>query len=136
MKIEILTKRGIKNTFDELSIQAERAYWRTEKPYYEVWLVEKQDLKQLEEARYGGECAWFGYAKGCNLGTPFEFLTIKGQFIIGWTSVDRQTEYDTLLDYFKDGLGVVESDDVCSVATALARANGMTMTKLFKMCQG
>lgn len=136
MKIEILAKRGIKNTLDELSIESERVYQRTEKPYYEVWLIDKKDLKLLEEERYNSDCAWFGSASGCNLGTPFEFLDINGQFIIGWSSKNGETKYDTLLDYLKDGLDIVESDNVCATVTSLAKANGMTLEKLFKLCQG
>lgn len=136
MKIEILAKRGIKNTLDELSIESKLMYQRTEKPYYEVWQIEKQDLKRMAEKQFDPSCAWFCYSKGCNRGTPFEFLDINGQFIIGWSSKDNTTKFDTLLDYFKDGLDVVESDEVCATATSLAKANGMTLGKLFNMCQG
>lgn len=136
MKVELLTKRGIKNTFDTLEINAEMVYKRTEKPYYEVWTLDKKDLKLLEEEGCGSGGAWFGIASGCNLGTPFEFLDIRGQFVIGWSTKDGTTKYDSLIDYLKDGLEVVESDDVCATVTALAKANGMTLEKLFKLCQG
>lgn len=137
MKVEILAGRGIKHAFKALGIEATKTYHGKDDPHYEVWEIDKADMKTLEDVvDWPKDWGWWRFAKGSNLGTPFEFLTINGQFVIGWPGNGDKTEYDTLVDYFCQALGGSTETNVCALAVHLARANGMTLAKLFSTCQG
>ena len=45
-------------------------------------------------------------------------------------------EYETLLTYMAEELGASVERNVCALAVDLARANGMTMAKLFDIYEG
>ena len=135
MKVEILAKKGIDKAMEDLAIKADRIYSRTEKPYYEVWQIEKSDIKTLELSRNDPTASWYCYSKGCNRGTPCEFLDVNGKFLIGWPANNGRTSFNTLLDYFKDGLDIVVSNDVCATAVTLSKANGITLGQLFNQYQ-
>ena len=142
MKIELLCGNGIKNAFKDLNIDATKTYTGTadkekRKSYYEVWEVEKNDLRKLESVlEWKNAYGWFCYAKGSRMGSAYELLTINGQMIIGWETVNGVDTFDNLTDYIADGLGAHNVDDVCAIAVDLAKSNGMTLAKLFKVCQG
>lgn len=137
MTIEILATNGIKSAFKELNIAATRAYKDAEKSHFEVWEIEKSDLNKLENAiEWHKGWGWYAYSKGSNLGSACDFFTINGQFMIGWSTSDGKDTYDTLLDYFYDGLKIYDKDDIVRAITGLMRTNGMTMTKLLKTYQG
>lgn len=137
MKIEILTTNGIKSAFKELNIAASRKYRKETEPRFEVWEIEKSDLVKLEEAEeWPKGWGWFGYSKGSRLGTACNFLTVNGEFMIGWFAASGEDTYDKLTDYLYDGLGAKDNDDVCAMAVELAKANGLTMEELFKTFQG
>lgn len=137
MKVEVLASGGIRNAFKDLGIEAIRTYYMSDAPHYEIWEIEKNDLHKLEDTNewkpgYGN----WAFAKKSNMGTPFDFFTVNGQFMIGWATKDGKDKYDKLTDYFNDGLGINQLNDVCACASELAHTNGMLMSKLFKTFEG
>ena len=137
MKIEILAGGGIKTAFEELGIEATMIYRGSNKPHYQVWEIEKSDLSKLEEPiGWKDHFGWWSYAKRSNMGTAADFFTINGQFMIGWETEDRTDTYDSLTDYFYNGLGVRNHDEICALAVDLGRVNGMSLCKLFNTFEG
>ena len=137
MKIEILATNGIKSAFKEFNIAATRTYRDAEKSHFEVWEIEKSDLAKLENAtEWHKGWGWYSYSKGSNLGSACDFFTVNGQFMIGWSTADSKDTYDTLNNYFSDGLKIFDKDEICAAIVGLMRANGMTMTNLLKTYQG
>lgn len=135
-------------------------------PHYEVYEISHSDMKKLEdifEMPYG---SWWRYARGSNMGTPFDIFTINGKELMVWngSSYDSLLEdwnnepdeekaayhysfreyeeamayykYDTLTDYMCFELGVSTESNVCALAVDLARANRLTMAKLFELYEG
>lgn len=164
---EILGGGSLYKAFRELGIEATRTYKGKEKPHYQVWELSKDDLKQLEYAtEWKDEWGWWRYAKGSNMGTPFDFFNVKGKELIAWDGPQREDlrddwadepdeeksayhysfkeyaeaqyphKYDTLLTYMCEELGASVERNVCALAVDLARANGMTMAKLFEVYEG
>ena len=134
---EILAGNGIQNAFKELGIKAKRTYKSSHEPYYEVWELDKKDLKILEDTyEWPDKYGWYRHAKGSNMGTAAEFLTVNGQFMIGWASRSGNDTYDTLLEYFCDGIGASQPGNVIALAVDLARVNGKTVAKLFQTYEG
>ena len=137
MKIEFLAGGGIKTAFNELGIEATMLFKGSNKPHYQVWEIEKSDLSKLEEApEWKEHYGWWEYAKRSNMGTAVEFLTVNNQFMIGWETNDGNDTYDSLSDYFTDGLGVKNNAEVCALAVDLGRTNGMSLSKLFRTFEG
>lgn len=167
MAIEILGGGGLHKAFKELGIKATRTYKRSEKPHYEVWELSKDDLKKLEyTVEWKDEWGWWRFAKGSNMGTPFDFFTVNGKELIAWGGAKREDlildwaaepneekaayhysfkeyektlcpyEYENLLTYMGEELGASVERNVCALAVDLARANGMTMAKLFDIYEG
>ena len=167
MAVEILAGGGIQNAFKELGIKAKMTYRGAKEPYYEIWELDKKDLKTLEES-YEWPDSWgfYRHAKGSNMGTACSFFTINGQELIAWDGSTRDDlrndwdnesdnekmtfkflwknyeeaymprEYSSLTDYMVEELGVSTATNVCALAVDLARTNGMTMGKLFKIYEG
>ena len=165
---EILGGNGLYKAFRELNIDATRTYKGKEKPYYEVWELSKDDLKKLEYAEgWKDEWGWYRYAKGSNMGTPFDFFTVNGKELIAWENQYKRidlrmdwddesdeekatynysfkeymtvrcpNEYQTLTEYIAEELHASNGTNVCALAVDLARANGMTMAKLFETYEG
>lgn len=134
---EIFAGGGIKNAFKELGIKAKMTYKGSKEPYYEVWDLDKKDLRVLEETyEWPDSWGWWRYARGSNMGTAAEFLTVNGQFMIGWETQNGKDTYDTLLDYFSQGLNVSMEHNICALAVDLGRVNGMSMSRLFKTFEG
>jgi hypothetical protein len=134
---EILAGGGIHKAFKDLDINAKRTYKSAHEPYYEVWEVDKKDLRTLDEVEeWSEQWGWYRYARGSNLGTPADFFTVNGQFMIGWESRSGNDTYDTLLEYFCDGIGASQPGNVIALAVDLARANGKTVAKLFQTYEG
>ena len=131
--IEILAGGGIQNAFKELGIKAKRTYKMSHEPYYEVWELDKRDVRTLNNCyEWADEWGWYRHAKGSNMGTAVEFFDINGQFMIGWETIDHKSVYDSLMDYFVDGLGVKDPYDICALAVDLGRVNSMSIGRLFK----
>lgn len=134
---EILAGGGIQNAFNDLGIKAKVTYQMSKEPYYEVWELDKKDLKALDEApEWFDEWGWYRFAKGSNMGSAADFFTVNGQFMIGWESLDGNDTYDSLMDYFHKGMNVSMESTICAMAVDLGRANGMSMSKLFKAFEG
>ena len=97
MAVEILGGNGLHKAFKELGIKATRTYKGKEKPHYEVWELSKDDLKKLEySVEWKDEWGWYRYAKGSNMGTPFDFFTVNGKELIAWGGYKRE---DLVLDW-------------------------------------
>jgi hypothetical protein len=134
---EIFGGNGLLRAFNALNIEAKRTYKSSHEPYYEVWELNKKDIKTLEETmEWLDEWGWWRSAKGSNMGTPVDFFTVNGQFMIGWETEDGNDTYDSLIDYFHNGLGVGMESNICALAVDLGRANGMTMSRLFQTFEG
>lgn len=134
---EILAGMGIHKAFEELDIKATMTYRGGNKPHYEVWKLSKDDLKKLEyTVWWKDEWGWYRYSKGANRGTPYEPLTINGQFVIGWTAINNKDNFDCLTDYFKDGLGITDDYEVCACATTMAKTNGWSLSQTWRRLEG
>lgn len=135
-------------------------------PHYEVYEISQGDMKKLEEVFEMPFGSWWRYAKGCNLGTPFDFFTVNGKELIAWGGRKRDDlrddwddesdeekaayhysfkeyeeanypyKYETLTEYMCDEIGASMESNVCALAVDLARANGLTMAKLFELYEG
>ena len=165
---EILGGGALYKAFKELGIKATRTYKGSDKPYYQVWELSKDDLKKLEcVSEWKDEWGWWRYAKGSNQGTPFDFFQVNGKELIAWENQYKRmdlrddweeesddekaayhysfkeyvatlcpNEYKTLLEYMGEELQASNGTNVCALAVDLARANGMTMAKLFEVYEG
>ena len=103
----------------------------------QVWELSKDDLKKLEYVvEWQNEWGWYRYSKGGRFGSACEILTVNGQMLIGWETKNGLTEFDSLTDYFFDGLFADETEAYCALAVELAKVNGMTMAKLFETYEG
>ena len=133
---EILAS-GLAIALHELGVDARQTYKMDHEPYYEIWDINKKNLKVLEETEeWGDTYGWWRFAKGSNLGTPASFFTVNGQFMIGWETLDGNDTYDSLMDYFHKGLSVSMESNIIALAVDLARANGKTVSGLFKTYEG
>lgn len=134
---EILAGGGIHKAFKALGIEAKRTYKSSHAPYYQVWEVDKKGIHALEDAEeWPDEFGWWRSAKGSNQGTPADFFTVNGQFMIGWATRDGKDTYDSLMDYFHQGMSVGMESNICALAIDLGRANGKTMAQVFKTYEG
>lgn len=135
-------------------------------PHYEVYEISQNDMKRLDgifELPYG---SWWRWCKGSNMGTPYEFFQVNGRELIAWDGARRESlildwsaepaeekaaynysfkeyekticpyEYENLTSYMCDELGASTEKNVCALAVDLARANGMTLSELFKTYEG
>ena len=93
---------GLAIALHELGVDARQTYKMGHEPYYEIWDINKKNLKVLEEAEeWGDTWGWWRYAKGSNLGTPASFFTVNGQFMIGWDGRSRDAireDWNHMLD--------------------------------------
>ena len=134
---EIFGGGGLENAFEALGIDAKMTYKGSREPYYEVWELSKKDLRALEEVEEWDEnWGFFRFSKGSNMGSAAEFLNINGQFMIGWETPDGKDTYDSLMDYFYNGLNIYAESDIISLSVDLARVNGKTVGKLFETFEG
>ena len=134
---EVLTWGGIQNAFNDLGIEATMTYKSNHEPYYEIWDLNKKDIKTLEEVHeWKDEWGSWLYSTRSNMGVPYSFFTVKGEFMIGWDTTDGRDTYDTLMDYFYNGLGVGLEEYICMYAADLAKANGKTLSGLFEIYEG
>lgn len=134
---EILAGNGIRNAFHALNVDAQQTYKMSHEPYYEIWDINKKNLKVLEDAEeWPDTFGYWRFAKGSNMGTPASFFTVNGQFMIGWETLDGNDTYNTLMDYFHKGLSVSMESNIIALAVDLGRANGKTVAQLFKTYEG
>lgn len=140
MKVEIMTNGDFSDVVENYKFNAKRQYRNSidlynEYPYYEIWEIEKSDVRAIEEACIA-EDVLFCYSKGANRGTPFEPLTIGGQFAIGWTAVNNKSMFNGLIDYLINGLEIANVYEMNACATAMAKANGLSLSQLWKKLEG
>ena len=135
-------------------------------PHYEVYEISQNDMKRLDEIFEIPDGSWWRWCKGSNMGTPFDFFIVKDKELIAWDGPKRESlrdwwdaksneekeayhysfreyaeitmphKYDTLTEYMCEELGASTEKNVCALAVDLARANGMTMAKLFEVYEG
>jgi hypothetical protein len=135
-------------------------------PHYEVYEISQNDMKKLDEIFELPEGSWWRWCKGSNMGTPFDFFYIDGKELIAWNGTKREQlidfwneesneekaayhysfreyselnmphQYNTLTEYMGEELEASTEKNVCALAVDLARANGMTMAKLFEVYEG
>lgn len=165
--VEILGGDGLYRAFKELGIRAKRTYKGKDKSSYEVWEISKDDMKMMDNIfDWKDEWGWWRYAKGSNMGTPFDFFAVNGKELIAWGGPKREDlrdewngepeeeraayhysfkeyeeanypyKYSTLTEYMCEELGVSMERNICALAVDLARANGLTMAKLFELYEG
>lgn len=137
MKVEIMTSCGFKDLVKRMEFEAKQLYkcQKDDDPYYEIWEIEKADVKTIENTCML-EGILFCYSKGANRGTPFEALTINGQFVIGWTAANNKDTFNCLTDYFTDGLGITDPYEICACATTMAKANGWSLSDIWRKLEG
>lgn len=134
---EILGGGGLHKAFKELGIEATRTYRRSEKPYYEVWELSKEDAKSLEYAEeWKDDWGWFHYSNGEHRGTAYDFLTINGVGVIAWQEDSITDTFDCLTDYFKDFLEVTDRNQMAAYSVYLAKTNGWTLAQLWQKLEG
>ena len=129
MKVEMLTTGNIEKILKDNNIAFNKTYSGDK---YKVIEVDKKDAKQFSNSIMEG--AWCKFSNGVG-GSACDIFTVNGQMLIGWSN-GHNDSYDTLSDYMKDELGVTDDNDVCDYAAGLAKANGMTMSKLFRFYEG
>ena len=135
-------------------------------PHYEVYEISQSDMKKLEEIYDMPDWSWWRWCKGSNMGTPFDFFTVNGKELIAWDGPKREDlmddwadepdeekaayhysfkeyedtqyphVYESLTSYMCNELGASTEKNVCALAVDLARANGLTMAKLFELYEG
>ena len=128
---------GLAIALHELGVDARQTYKMDHEPYYEIWDINKKNLRALEETEeWPDTYGWFRFSKGSNMGSPAEFLNINGQFMIGWETLDGEDTYDSLMDYFHKGLSVGMESNIIALAVDLARVNGKTVAQLFQTYEG
>ena len=93
-------------------------------------------LEEIPAFEWKDEWGSWLYSTRSNMGAPYSFFTVKGEFMIGWDTTDGRDTYDTLMDYFYNGLGVGLEEYICMYAADLAKANGKTLSGLFEIYEG
>ena len=131
MKIEILSKGNIKKLLAEEEIPFNMTYTGET---YSVVEIEKSDLTKLIENIHEEFNGWYCYSKGARVGSACDFFRVNGHDLIGWSESGK--DYHTLLDYLTEELGLTDDEDICDYAVSLAKANGISLSKLFKICEG
>jgi hypothetical protein len=169
--VEIIGGDGVEFTFQEFKIKAQKVYETDaqlyqDRPHYEVYEIDKSNLKLLETISWADDFGWYRYAKGSNMGTPYSFFTVNGSDLIAWDGAERDKvrewwndepieekeayhysfkeyennvkprEYSCLTEYMREELGASTESNVCALSVDLAKANGMTMAKLFDIYEG
>lgn len=129
MKVEVLTTGNIEKVLKDNDIHFKKTYSGDK---YKVIEVDKKDAKELSNSILDG--AWCKFSNGAG-GSPCDIFTVNGQMLIGWSN-GHNDSYDTLSDYMSDELGVADFDGVCDYAAGLAKANGMSLSRLFRFYEG
>ena len=129
MKVEMLTTGNIEKILKDNNIAFNKTYSGDK---YKVIEVDKKDAKQFSNSIMEGAWCKFSNVAG---GSACDIFTVNGQMLIGWSNGHNDI-YDTLSDYMSDELGVTDDDGVCDYAVGLAKANGMTLSKLFRFYEG
>jgi len=140
MKVEILTNGEFYDVVRSLNVETKCAYKCPEDiygehPYYEIWEVEKSDIQKIETACMFEDVLFCSTGESYR-GTPCSFLTVRGNFMIGYETKDYEEKYDCFTDYCKYGLDVSDSQQLYTVAINLAKTNGVSLSKFFTQYEG
>lgn len=167
--VEILGGNGIEFALKAIGIEYKKTYSKKLNPkkkydaHYEVYEISKDDMKRLDNIfDWPDNYGWWRWAKGSNMGTPFDLFQVNGKELIAWGGRKREDlrddwadepdeekaayhysfkeyeetqypyVYENLSSYMCNELGASTEKNVCALAVDLARANGMTMAQLFK----
>lgn len=134
---EILAGGGIENAFQELEIEAKRTYKSKGDPDFEIWELNKKDLRRLANVYdWEDNWGWFCASGGRNKGTACDMVYIGKECIIGWLEYSKKDRFNSLLDYFKECLHITDIEEVYEYAVYLAKTNGWTVARLFRSCEG
>lgn len=134
---EIFGCGALYKAFRELDIEATRTYKGSEKPYYQVWELSKDDCKRLQyEVEWNDEWGWFCYSNGEHRGTAYDFITINGVGVIAWQEDCKKDTFGCLIDYFKECIGVVDIRQMAAYSVYLAKTNGWSLSDLWKKLEG
>lgn len=134
---EIMGGGGLHKAFKELGIKANRTYRRSEKPFYEVWELSKDDVKKLEYTfDWQDDWGWFCHSNGEHRGTAYDFISINGVGVIAWQEDCKNDTFDSLIDYFSECLGVTDRDSICAYSVYLAKTNGWSVSEMWKKLEG
>ena len=166
MKIEILAGGSIEKAFKELNIPMTVTYSGEQYKVCEIEKSDFKTIADISEDEWKSNWGWWRSAKGSNMGTPYEIFIVNGQMLIGWSGYRREDlraeweneddnekasyhysvkkyeddimprEYKNLSEYLCEEIGASSPKNVCALAVDLAKANGMTMAKLFKVFEG
>ena len=129
MKVEVLAQGPIEQTLKDNNITFNKKY---SGDTYKVIELDKQDAKRICSREIDMNGAWCMMSNGTG-GSLFDFVTINKESLIGWSS--KKDSYDNLIDYLHS-LGVNDDENICHYAVGLARANGMSLSRLFSICGG
>lgn len=127
MKVEVLARGKIENALNDMDIKYNITYSGDK---YKVVELEKSDAKLINNSSVEG--AWCYFSNGAG-GSIYDVVVINNNTLFGWQS--KEGSYEKLTDYISS-LGAKDNYDICDRAVGLAKANGMTLSKLFKLCEG
>ena len=133
MKIELIAKGNVEKMLNAMNIDFTVSY---KGETYKVIEIEKNDVKSLTNMSLEDSKNWWYYSKGARTGSACDFFRINGHDLLGWAKLQHKDNYKTLMDYFNDELGISDDEDICDYAVSLAKTNGMSVAKLFKVCEG
>ena len=128
MKVEILCTGNIEEILNEEEVAYKVTYSGNK---YKVLELEKDNAKDLNNRNF--ENAWCRFSKGVG-GSFYDMIDVHGDNLIGWTP-KKSTSYKKLTDYLS-ALDVDDNDGICDCAVGLAKANGMSLSKLFMLYEG
>lgn len=128
MKVEILCSGNIEEILNEEEVQYKVTYSGDR---YKVLELEKENAKDLNNRNF--ENVWCRFSKGMG-GSLYDMIDVHGDSLIGWTP-KKSTSYKKLTDYLS-ALDVNDNDEVCDFAVGLAKANGLSLSKLFMLYEG
>ncbi len=129
MKVEMLSKGNIEKVLGDNNIPYSVRY---NGDTYKVIELEKHDAKRMCNGDIDTDGAWCMMSNGTG-GSLFDLVTINKESLIGWSA--KKESYNKLTDYL-NSLGVNDDENICHYATGLARANGMSLSRLFSICGG
>lgn len=127
MKVEILACGKIENALNNMDIKYKTTYSGDK---YKVIELEKSDAKTVNNSFLEG--AWCYFSNGMG-GSIYDVVSIHGSTLFGWQS--KKDSYEKLTDYISS-LGAKDNYDVCDKAVGLAKANGLSLSKLFMLYEG
>lgn len=154
---ELLTMGDVTKDFDRLNVELRQTYTGDD---YGVCEVTEEEFKILcddpdEVKGSWEECGW-RYCKGSNIGEANFTLKVNGEDLKCWYNPfeDDEEEYDEeihaedaqddiyipeyndLLCYLGEVLGIGQPRNICALTKDLAKYNNMKLSELFKKYQG